>query len=210
MIELEVKYRLDQPPSGISALRPLTAKRQSDIYYDTPDYALLQGGNFLRVRDGKKMEFKIDLEDNSHLFCKETSFDIADLPRHLPAINSVLESLGLPRSAEFTTFEGFSATNRLRVIAPISKNRTSYDFGGGCTVSIDEVDDLGWFLEAEIMIDGESIPPAEAERAREQLADRLISAGLLTADSPAVNVGYVELYLLKHNKAAYDLGKFKL
>lgn len=208
MIELEIKYRLEEPPKNLNLLNYLGNKTQHDVYYDTKDYALLKGGNFLRVRNGIILEFKIDIGDNSHLFCKETSFTIETLPSHIEEINSIFEVLGIPNSPIFTNFNQFVCINNLQIIAPINKKRSNYRFDKNCTVSIDEVDDLGLFLEAEIIIDSDNISLAKADEIKSDLVDRLFNCGVLTDYATTINVGYVELYLFKYNKKAYYLGKF--
>ena len=70
--------------------------------------------------------------------------------------------------------------------------------------------DLGTFLEAEIMIDKEKITKEEAKEIEKNLLEELKQAKILNENAKRVIVGYVELYLLKHNKKAYDLGMLKL
>lgn len=209
MIELELKYCLDEMPPNLKNLEFVGSKFQSDVYFDTKDYDLLKNGNFLRVRNGKTLDFKIDVNDNSHLVCKETSFAVDILSSYLPEINNVFNMVGIPESSEFVDFQQFLAVNKLQVIAHIHKKRSDFMFGDNYTISVDEVADLGWFLEAEIIIDSDNILLAEANKIKRNLVEQLVASGILTTKSNEINVGYVELYLLKHNKYAYDLGKFK-
>ncbi len=46
MIELELKYEIKSIPNSIKKLEIIKQKQQEDIYYDTNNYDLIQGGNF--------------------------------------------------------------------------------------------------------------------------------------------------------------------
>ena len=83
MIELELKYKLTHIPEATVKLEKVKTKAQTDIYYDTQDYDLIRKGNFLRVRNGEKLEFKVDLDDASHLYCKETVFKIKEIKQNI-------------------------------------------------------------------------------------------------------------------------------
>ena len=162
MIELELKYELTTIPTSVMDLKIIKQKNQEDIYYDTPNYDLIRSGNFLRIRNNKRLEFKLFAGDTSHLFCEETDFELDEITSNQQQINSILSSINLKTVENLNSFEQIVTINNLEVLAPIIKSRTSYEFNNYSTISIDQVDNLGLFLEAEIMIDKESLSNTEA------------------------------------------------
>ena len=210
MIELELKYELNTIPSSVGKLKIINQKEQEDIYYDTPNYDLLKKGNFLRVRDGKRMEFKLFAGDTSHLFCQETVYNLDSFDSNQENINKILASLDLKPVENLNSFKQICDINNLQILCPIVKHRTSYTYDENCTISIDQVDNLGLFMEDEIMINSESLSTSQANQIKEQFVTNLQNSEILTGNEKKVNVGYVELYLLKHNIEAYNLGMYKI
>ena len=210
MIELELKYELNTIPSSVGKLKIIKQKEQEDIYYDTPNYDLLKKGNFLRVRDGKRMEFKLFAGDTSHLFCQETVYNLDSFDSNQENINKILASLDLKPVENLNSFKQICDINNLQILCPIVKHRTSYTYDENCTISIDQVDNLGLFMEDEIMINSESLSTLQANQIKEQFVTNLQNSEILTGNEKKVNVGYVELYLLKHNIEAYNLGMYKI
>ena len=210
MIELELKYELNTIPSSVGKLKIIKQKEQEDIYYDTPNYDLLKKGNFLRVRDGKRMEFKLFAGDTSHLFCQETVYNLDSFDSNQENINKILASLDLKPVENLNSFKQICDINNLQILCPIVKHRTSYTYDENCTISIDQVDNLGLFMEDEIMINSESLSTSQANQIKEQFVTNLQNSEILTGNEKKVNVGYVELYLLKHNIEAYNLGMYKI
>lgn len=210
MIELELKYELNTIPSSVGKLKIIKQNEQEDIYYDTPNYDLLRKGNFLRVRDGKRMEFKLFAGDTSHLFCQETVYNLDSFDSNQENINKILASLDLKPVENLNSFKQICDINNLQILCPIVKHRTSYTYDENCTISIDQVDNLGLFMEDEIMINSESLSTSQANQIKEQFVTNLQNSEILTGNEKKVNVGYVELYLLKHNIEAYNLGMYKI
>ena len=210
MIELELKYEIKNIPSSIKKLEIIKQKQQEDIYYDTNNYDLIQGGNFLRIRNKKRLEFKLFAGDKSHLFCQETDFDLDKIGTNQEQINNILSAINLKTIKDLNDFNQIVNTNNLKILAPIKKHRTSYKYNENSTISIDEVDNLGLFLEAEIMIDKETLSKEEANNIKEEFINDLKNSKILTDNEKQVNIGYVELYLLKYNKEAYNLGIYKI
>ena len=95
MIELELKYELTTIPTSVMDLKIKKQKNQEDIYYDTPNYDLIRGGNFLRIRNNKRLEFKLFAGDTSHLFCEETDFELDKITSNQQQINSILSSINI-------------------------------------------------------------------------------------------------------------------
>lgn len=74
MIELELKYKLNKKPN---IQEEITKENDvEDIYYDTQDYTMLRNGNFLRLRNKRSLDFKLNTNDKTHFYCKETNFSV--------------------------------------------------------------------------------------------------------------------------------------
>ena len=164
----------------------------------------------MRVRDGKRMEFKLFAGDTSHLFCQETVYNLDSFDSNQENINKILASLDLKPVENLNSFKQICDINNLQILCPIVKHRTSYTYDENCTISIDQVDNLGLFMEDEIMINSESLSTSQANQIKEQFVTNLQNSEILTGNEKKVNVGYVELYLLKHNIEAYNLGMYKI
>jgi adenylate cyclase class IV len=210
MIEFELKYKLSKIPKVFGSLQILKTIRQSDIYYDTKNYDLIKKGNFFRIRDNNILDFKIDLNDTTHSFCKETSFNITEIYNKNNEINQLLIAIGLSPKGNVFTINEFLEENEFHELAKIDKIRKMYKLDNDCTLCVDYVDNLGLFLEAEIMIDKDTISQEEAELTKNTLIKHLKDVGIIDETTMIFNTGYVELYLLTHNTNAYGLGKFKI
>jgi adenylate cyclase class IV len=211
MIEVEVKYQVKTIPKYFSKTRPTKTIIQEDIYYDTAKYTLLKQGNFLRVRNLQTMEFKLNIGDDSHLYCQETSFKIKDLADNTDSINSALVGLGVcPSNISFATLDDLLSTARLTGLASIKKHRSVYQLPDATSVSLDVVDEPGIFIEAERMVDSSvGLQAEQIFEIGEELKSMLTNNLIISPSDKQVKIGYVELYLLKHNPKAYKLGKFK-
>ncbi len=209
MIEIELKFEIDNISERIKDLEIIKERDQEDIYYDTPNYDLLRGGNFLRIRNKKRLEFKLNVGDLSHIFCKETDFDLDKLDTQKDIINELLVSIGLNKVDNLSTFQQIIDANKLIVLAPIIKHRTTYKFDDISSISIDQVQDIGLFMENEIMVDNDDLKTDQAQVIKRKFVKRLTDANILTGKEKYVNIGYVELYLLKYNYEVYQLGIYK-
>lgn len=209
MIELELKHEIKSIPKVLGELDIIKEKDQVDIYYDTHNYDLLRNGNFLRIRNDKRLEFKLYAGDDSHLFCQETDFDLDKLSNNKDKINNILTGIGLKTLDNLTSFKQIIDSNGLIVLSPIIKHRTSYKYDDNITISVDKVDNLGIYMESEIIIDKNDLSSNEADKIKEELVSSLKKASILTGKEKSVNIGYVELYLLKYNIEVYNLGKYK-
>lgn len=210
MIELELKYKINEVPNAISKMAPNKTKNQSDIYFDTKNYDLISGGNFLRVRNNRSLDFKLGTVDTTHLYCKESSFLISEFEERFSDINNIFESLGLAGCEFAESFAEFVKHNDFEILAPIEKTREEFKIDDDITISIDNVSNLGLFLEAEIMIDANELSKQQADVSRKKLENKLNELGVFVSGAKEVNVGYVELYLIEHNKQAYEKGMFKI
>lgn len=201
MIEIELKYKLKNfPKVGFPLLEERT---EEDIYYDTKNYELLRNGNFLRIRNHEKIDFKLSTNDITHLYCKETRFSFSPFPSS--KIEAVFHSLNLDiRCGNYEEF-----TQNLTVLAPILKKRKTYKINDSITMVLDEVDNLGYFLEIEYDVEQDSITEEEGKEYEEVLKNVLEENHLLTEGAKKVTIGYVELYLKEHNIEAYHLGLYQ-
>lgn len=201
MIEIELKYRLKGLPKVDFPL--ISESEEEDIYYDTNNYDLLRNGNFLRIRNQKRIDFKLNTNDLSHLYCKEVNFSFEPFPYE--KIEEVLHNLGIDIS--FNSYEEF--TKKLDVLSPIIKKRKSYKIDDNITMVLDEIDNLGYFLEIEYDVQKDECNEIEVKRYEELLKNTLKDNNLLTEYDEQVKIGYVELYLKKHNIDAYHLGIYQ-
>ncbi len=210
MIELELKYKVSDFPKSLKNLEVLKEKFQSDIYYDTKDFKLISGGNFVRVRNGKRLEFKLGTIDTTHLYCEEKNFELNEFLSRQEDIKNVLLATGLTNVKSANSFEEFLAVNGFEVLAPIDKQRKEFRLGENITVAVDDTKGLGLFVEAEIMIDADRLTEVEATKAKNLLQEKLKAFEILNDEAQEVRVGYVELFLMEYNRPAYDAGIFKL
>ena len=201
MIEIELKYKLKKYPNILFPL--VEEKNEEDIYYDTKDYTLLKNGNFLRIRNGEKIDFKLSTNDLTHLYCKETRFSVHPFPKS--DIKSILEQL----SVKIPCQKMEDLVGNLSVLAPIIKFRKTYKIDKHISLVLDKITDLGYFLEIEYDVEEDSITKEEANQYQEQLENILKENYLISKEDTKVNIGYVELYLKTHNKEAYNLGIYK-
>ena len=164
MIEVELKFRLDDPERFRRALAGLGAVRrgishQRDIYFAHPLRDFAATDEALRVRiteDSGRMTYKgprFDAETKSR---HETEIAFADGPADAERFGRVLETLG------------FAA------VREVSKQREGWTLpcpGGEIEIAIDTVAGLGMFVELE-----RAVPAREFEEAKaaiQSLARRL-------------------------------------
>lgn len=201
MIEVELKYKLKSFPKVDFPL--IEERKEEDLYYDTKDYELLRKGNFLRIRNQEKIDFKLSTNDLTHLYCKETRFSLNPFPTS--NIEKVFHSLNL--SISCSNYEEFK--EKLIVLAPIRKNRRTYKIDDHITMVLDEIENLGCFLEIEYDVEQDSITKEEGKEYEKILMDVLKKNHLLTEEDKKVTIGYVELYLKEYNIEAYHLGLYQ-
>lgn len=204
MIEVELKLQVKKLPK-MQGLECKKTKRVVDYYYDTPDYKLLAGGNFLRNRNNKKIDFKLDVGDLSHTFCKETSFNYDNFAPN-EDISAIFNGLGLSLNTNFANFKQFIKANGLKTLSVIDKTRKEYVYQD-LIISLDNAKRIGKFMEIEYSVPDDT--KVDKDQATNYILDKMKATGLLPTDYTKVNIGYVELYLKKHNPQAYNLGLYK-
>lgn len=202
MIEVELKLQVDKFPN-LTNLECVKQKRVLDVYYDTPNYKLISTGNFLRNRDNKKVDFKLNIGDLSHTYCKETSFNYNNfLPNE--SLKIIFDNIGIEYNKNFKTFNEFLCANNLTQLAVIDKFREVYKLDD-LIISLDDAKNIGKFIEIEYDLPDNSV--VDKEKIKNYMISKLTKLGL--TNYTEIKVGYVELYLKQHNKKAYNLGLFK-
>ena len=210
MIEIELRFAIESVPVALTELTPTKEKSQIDIYYDTPDYALLRRGAFLRIRNGSRVDFKADLScgEVQHDYCNEMNFDLATISQKSDEINKLLNVLGIHAAGKYNDFDDYVKQNELQVLAMIDKNRREYKITNNLTIALDDAKNMGLFIEAEITVP-DNTEKEEIQKYIAEMRGVLSERGILQSDVEPINVGYVELYLMQHNRKAYDLGLYK-
>jgi len=202
MIEVELTCSLT--PEGLPKLHeklrgmtPQGVTQQTDMYYDTPIWDLLRQAVFVRVRNKSHLQVKFDEEgsDKKHVECVERTFS---LEGPLPAEAHDLLVRFLPNWRAAATFPEAVTENSLVELVCLRKTRSTYS-DGRVIVALDHVEGLGNFVEVEIQCEeGEDTSQARA------VLERFVQ------DIPAVplKAGYTELWLQRHNPAAYQCGQY--
>lgn len=205
MIEVEVKCAVaPQARAKLEArLREARFERHIhnvDVYYDTPDWQLLQKAVFLRVRNQQKLEFKFNEQaEKAHIQSTERAFALEPQVEQAAAMNELLSHF-LPTWNPMPTWEVARLENNLVELARIENMRRQYNLDS-IRLCVDHIAGLGDFLEAEI----ECPEGTDTRQARTQLYTFI--AEFATEPLP---IGYVELWLRQHNPQAYLKGIYQL
>jgi adenylate cyclase class 2 len=159
MYEVEVKVRAEHGPvrDRLAALDAVfvDAVVQTDTYYDAPDRSFAETDEALRIRrerprDGGETETAITYKgpkvDDTSKTREEHQTGVTDPA----AAEGVLEGLGYEAAAT------------------VRKERERFAVGEP-TVTLDDVDGLGTFVEVELDVEAESAVPEARERAFEVL-----------------------------------------
>ncbi len=204
MIEVELKLKVVDFPD-LSTVEMVVQKNILDIYYDTADYKLISTGNFLRNRNNNKVDFKLNIGDLSHSYCKETRFDYKSFCPN-KSLEEIFAKIGASYNPDFVDFDSFLKANKLSPLAIIDKDRKVYQIDD-LVISLDEVKGLGKFMEIEKDLPDDAV--FDKNIVRQEMLNKLASKHLLPKFE-FVNIGYVELYLLEYNKVAYNKGLYKV
>lgn len=205
MIEVEVKCAVAPQawPLLEARLREARFERHIhnvDVYYDTPDWDLLQRAVFLRVRNQQKLEFKFNEQaEKAHIQSTERAFALQPQPDQAAAMNELFSHF-IPAWSPMPTWEAAQLENNLVELARIENTRRQYSLDS-VQLCVDHVTGLGDFLEAEI----ECSEGTDTRQARAQLYTFI--AEFATEPLP---IGYVELWLRQHNPQAYHKGVYQL
>jgi predicted adenylyl cyclase CyaB len=207
-IEIELRYEVldkNQLTQFLAPLKFLRSNQDIDIYYDNADAILYQKGIFIRNRNNKKLDIKFNRAclDNPDLaiqdYCEEHSFALPLQEKNLSRINELLVSLQLQPSP-IADLEELKKTNNFFEHYRVDKVRTSYSHNS-FTIAVDEVVDLGTFLEIELMAQDTQ----NLEEVKQEMV--LFIAGLKLRP---LRTGYGTLLLRKKDFKHYLLGRFIL
>lgn len=171
-----------------------------DVYYDTRSFDLLRQAVFVRVRNHRQLQFKFNTEqDTSHTQCTEQEFSLPLDPFSTEEVNGLFARF-LPEWITGFRFEKALEKNGLTELAFIENDRETYSMNN-MYISIDHVTELGNFLEIEIH-------SQEGGNTGEALTKLQTFASDINIEP--VNLGYVEMWLRKHNYLAYQQGRYRL
>jgi len=182
MYEVELKVRADHERVR-DQLATLDADRiesvtQEDCYYNAPDRDFAQTDEALRIRtescDGDtetRLTYKGPLVEQESKTRQEAETAVEESEK----LQAILDGLGYEPAAV------------------VKKERERYRVDG-CTVTLDAVDGLGEFVEAELDVETtEADADAEIERARDRLTAVLDQLGLDANDQ--IRTSYLGLLL---------------
>lgn len=182
--EIEMKYRVEDFSELLNILNKnledLDGETQTDIYYQHPCKDLMVAGRFLRVRT-----IKYKKHDGKEYTSQFLSYKGNRTGMARPELE-----IGLSISAADELLQQLDFTPFLSVIKTRKKFYT-YELGICVYVCLDDVRDLGKFVELEIILEhGED--RNKAERAIESLAAKLNL-------TQAQYQGYAEMLFKKEN-----------
>lgn len=207
-IEIELRYEIlesDQLTPFLAPFQFLHRKRDVDVYFDNARGELYQKGIFIRIRNNKKLDFKFNRAtlENPNLaiqdYCEEHSFSLPLQDMDLQKINELLVSLQLHPVLQ-ASLDAIKSMNSFVEYYTVDKLRSSYAHKN-FTICVDEVANLGTFLEIELMAkDIEMLAAVKLEM-------ELLLAGLQLRP---LRTGYGTLLLRKNNFRQYLQGRFIL
>jgi adenylate cyclase class IV len=208
VIEIELRYEILDPveiKNFLAQAQLLHTKHDVDVYLDKPDRILWRRGIFVRIRNDKKLDIKFNracLHDQTIErldYCEEHSFTLPLEDSLLPTLNNVLKDIDLqiiPR-ADLVVLKD---VNQLDAHYIVDKVRASYTYDL-FTIAIDEVKDLGTFLEIELMAEKSD----DLEEVKNRM--RLALAGLKLKP---LRLGYCSQVVKKQNFECYRRGRYVL
>lgn len=207
-IEVEFKFQVLNPEK-VRFLQELDFKEEkkvNDIYLDTETADLFKRGIFVRIRNGKTLDFKFNPEqfdtkpgEGIHEQCMEYNFSLPLQKNDLPKLNEVLGTLGLPKIVQ-ADLESLKKQNQWIDSQVFNKTRKKF-VQSPFEYCLDEVENFGTFLEIEATTQDQE----EAERLKEQ-----IRKDAQKLDLQLITTGYNELWWKKYKPEIYWQGKFLL
>ncbi len=207
-IEIELRYGIvdsSQLSDFTAKLQHVSTKRVVDVYLDTQDADLIRKGIYIRIRDNKKVDIKFNRECikdptlELQPYCEEYSFALPFRESDLGRLNEILHIIEL-NTLSNANFELLKQANQLIEHRIVDKMRKSYK-ADEFKITVDEVVNLGTFLEIELMAEDTSSLEM-VKKAMEQSLQGLALRPLKT--------GYDSLILRKQNFAQYLQGRFVL
>jgi adenylate cyclase class IV len=208
--EIELKLEIHNTKKLQSFLKELTfenKKRVKDVYLDTKTGELFKRGIFIRLRNEKTLDFKFNLSEIlketegqlEHFHCDEYNFNLPLHESDMGKLNEVSEVLGL-KKIDKADLETFKSKNHFVDFVIIDRERATYK-KDDYTIVIDNVNDLGMYMEIEYVTE-EAVDFYEVKKQMLEFLHDL--------EIKDINVGFVELFLRKHNFELYKQGKYLL
>jgi adenylate cyclase, class 2 len=207
-IEIELRYHLlavKQIPDFVKQFHFLGTKRVVDCYLDTQDADLAKAGLYIRIRNNQKLDIKfnraclLDKTLSIQDYCEEYSFVLPLSQAELPRLNQLHKELNLA-TVNSTDLEQYKQQNNLIEHRIVDKMRSTYSHEN-FTIVIDEVKDLGKFLEIESMAHNTNT----LDEVKKQMADLVKNLSL-----KPLKTGYDALLLRKQNFQLYLQSRFAL
>ncbi len=206
-IEVELKFEVNSEDDIKAVLDQGfsydSTNRLEDIYYDNSKNDLFKKGIFIRARNKDVLDFKFNMRDiqserfsEEYTHCNEYSFDIPFKAEKIPALHDLLDLLGLNKDG-VNSFDSFLSQNNLSQSITVDKTRETYK-KGTTTICVDQVKNLGNFVEIEILVDDES----QTKTAQEKIL------GLFPKNKKPVTTGYVALTWKQKDFETYKAGKY--
>lgn len=207
-IEIELRYELVDTVDLAHFIQTLTlvhTKQVVDIYLDTMQADLIAQGIYIRIRDNKKIDIKFNraclTDKNLELqpYCEEYSFALPMAQNQLTKFNDIITDLGLIPLAipDFTLFKTVNCLIEHRTVDKVRTTYTTNDL----TIMIDQVKELGMFLEIEVMAADTNSLDTITSHMRALLAPLHLKP---------LTTGYDSLILRKQNFSQYLRGRFVL
>lgn len=199
--EYEIKSKIsDELRAKICSEFPAPhSSEQIDEYFDTANADLFQKGVFIRNRENRHLDIKYNpnLLDSSHTFCDEYRFNYDLSKSDSQSILDFLQGVGLQIDVEPISgnIHEVLSSYGLSSFVTIKKERQNIPIGSGVECVIDDIDDLGSFIEIEVNTES-NLP--------------LLDAWIRKFELKNIPIGYVELWLRKNNMALYLKGRYLL
>lgn len=184
-IEVELKVPLETPDKVRHRLEQMEAlelntETQRDDYFDHPCRSFFKTDEALRVRTRESISGI------------ETNFAVQELTYKGPKLDKVSKTR-VELSTDLTETESILAMLEhlgFSHVARITKKRTFFRLNK-VTISLDQVESLGWFLELELLVDSKD----EVSSSLGQLFSIIQDLGIDPKSS--IRESYLELYLDK-------------
>ena len=201
-IEYEIKSEITDLYAGkiVEGLEG-KSKKQIDKYFDFKNNQLFIKGVFIRDRNGVDFEIKYNPNylDSTHTVCNEYKYsknlDEKEINEIISFLSQFSPDLGNIHLSSCSIYDLFKEVGLINYVT-ISKDRISYETNSkGVEISLDKVDNLGEFIELESI----------SNLGKDEIIAIQDKFNLLN-----LPIGYVELYLRKHNKELYLKGRYLL
>ncbi len=188
-VELKVPLKdikqLERTLMGLGAVK-LNAETQHDEYYDHPCKSFRKTDEAVRIRSRIPTGVLEEPHGDSHRPVLELTYKG---PRVDPKSKTRVEvTLGV---SELGSTRSFLEHIGFKYVATVTKNRVFYNVGA-VTVSIDEVEGVGLFVEFEQIVESRN----RVEPVRDMLLSLTQKLGLDPKQS--IRESYLELFLRKH------------